>query len=357
LEADKTNNVEGFMIKKSIFGKLPDGRDVTMFTIFNCHGEYIELLDFGASIHSIFVKDRNGRLGDVLLGVTEAAELAERSLEGTMIGRVGNRISYGKCVIDGKIVQLDTNHNGNFLHGGSGNYAFRMFTANVGENENTVSFYYRDTGEGGFGNNVDAIVHYTFTDDHSLKLRYEMTPEETTILCPTNHAYFNLSDYGDARDHILRVYSENLAKKAHIGVPMGGLQSVKGTPADFTEPRIIWEALGSPPNSFFSDGRILFDDFYVLPNDGYNLAADLYSPKTGRRMKTYTDMQSLILFTPANCSNRRGKRDIAYLDYSGVCLETQFVPNAVNCPEFKSPIFKKGEKLETTTVYAFSVEQ
>lgn len=345
------------MIEKIIFGNLPDGRTITKYTIYNNCGEYVELLDFGASIHSIFIKDRYGKLGDVLLGVTEAAELAERSFEGTMIGRCGNKIAYGKCVIEGKEVQLEVNHGGNFLHGASGNYAFRMFTAYTSESGKTISFYLRDKGDGGFGNEVNALVHYTFDDNHRLELRYEMVPEETTILCPTNHSYFNLSDYKDARDHILTIYSENLAKKADIGVPMGDLQPVNDTPADFTSPRSIREAMDSDTVGFFSAGRILFDDFYVLPKQGYGLVADLYSPATGRRMKTYTDMQSLILFTPSNCSKRRGKRKVVYPDYAAVCLETQFVPNAVNCPEFDSPIFHKGEKLETVTVYEFSVDR
>ncbi len=344
------------MIEKNIFGTLSDGRDVTKYTIKNNCDEYVELLDFGASIHSLFVKDRYGNIGDVVLGVTEADELTGRTMEGAVMGRVGNRIAYGKCVLDGKEVQLETNHGGHLLHSGSGNYAARIFDAKINDNGKTVSFYYRDKGDGGFGNEVDAWVHYTFDDDHRLEIKYELTPEETTVLSPTNHAYFNLSDFGDIGEEILTIYSKNLAKKGN-GVPVGGLQPVVGTPADFTSPRSIKEAMASDEIGFFQEGRVGFDDFYVLDKKGYGLAAELYSPATGRRMKTYTDMQSVILYTPGNCSSKPGKRGVIYSEYAAVCIETQFVPNAVNCPEFESPVFGKGEKLETVTVYEFSVDE
>ena len=73
-------------------------------------------------------------------------------------------------------------------------------------------------------------------------------------------------------------------------------------------------------------------------------------------MKVLTDMQSVIFFTPDKCPMRKGKRGITYPFYGGICLETQYVPNAVNLPEFDSPIFHAGEAMESTTVYAFSVD-
>lgn len=343
------------MIEKSVFGTLPDGRVVTQYTIRNRHGEYVELLDLGASLHSVFVRDKDGRLGDVVLGVTEAAELTDRSYEGVIMGRVGNRIANGRCVIDGEPLQLEQNTGGHCLHSGSGNYAYRLFTAAEGDDGQSVTFRLDDRGEGGWKVPVDAQIRYTFDDDHRLTLHYTLTPEGATLLSPTNHAYFNLNDFGDAREHILTIHSENLAKKGPTGVPEGQLLPVKGTPADFTAPRRIGDALESEPQAFFAAvGSRKFDDFYVMPGQGMRLFAELYAPATGRRMRTWSDMQCLILFTPDNCTIRRGKRGITYLDYSAVCLETQFVPNAVNCSgAFEVPLFRKGEKLETTTVYEF----
>lgn len=345
------------MIRKREFGTLPDGRMVHLYTITNKHGEYVELTDFGACIHSIFVRDREGIVSDVLLGVTEAKELASRALEGTCIGRVGNRIKAGRCVLDGREVQLETNVGGNFLHGASGNYGFRMFQAQPEPDGNTVRFYLEDTGGGGFTDTVDVWVSYTFDDESRLTLHYVMIPRETTILCPTNHAYFNLGYYGDVRNHFVKIYSDSLAVKGELNVPDGRVMNVTGTPFDFQRERRIREGLDSDTQGMLPRDKFGYDDFYVLPGNGMRLACELYAPESGRRMKTYTDMQSLVFYTPTNCAARPGKRGVEYPDYGGVCMETQFVPNAVNCPEFESPVFHAGEKLDTTTVYAFSVTE
>ena len=344
------------MIEKTLFGCLPDGRQVHMYTIRNCWGEYVELLDFGACIHSVFVPDRDGCLGDVVLGVTRAEELAQRSVEGTMIGRVGNRIKAGKCVLDGREVQLEKNVRGNFLHGASGNYAFRMFDGQPEPDGQTVRFYCKDTGEGGWNDNVDVWMSYTFDDDHKLTLHYLLIPEALTVLSPTNHVYFNLGDFGDIRDHQLIIHADCLAQKGELAVPDGRTLRVDGTPFDFRQPRTIREGIDSDQDDWLPQDKRGYDDFYVLPGKGMRLAAQLYCPDTGRRLNTYTDQQSLVFFTPTNCSTRPGKRGVTYPDYAGICLETQYVPNAVNCPEFDSPVFRPGEKMESWTIYEFLAE-
>lgn len=346
------------MIEVTTIGQLTDGRDVKKYTVKNSFGEYVELVDFGAVIHSLCMLDKNGNIGDCVLGCPDVPSMTGRSFKGATIGRCANRIEYGRCVIDGKEYQLDINRGGHFLHGGAGNYASKLFSGKVEEDGRTVTFYLRDTGEGGFNNEVDAYVHFTFDDEHKLTIHYEMTPVgEATVLSPTNHAYFNLADFTDARDHVLTIYASNLAKRGESGVPTGGLDPVKGKPVDFTSPRVIREAMDSDV-SYFPEGRVGYDDFYVLDRErDDNLAAVLYSPKTGRVMKTYTDMQSVILFTPSNCKGSADKSGELAEDYSAVCIETQFVPNAVNVPEFDSPVFKAGEKYDSTTIYAFSVQE
>ena len=56
------------MITSDIYGKLRDGREVRRFTIANKKGEYVQIIEYGAAIHSIVVLDRNNNLGDVCLG-------------------------------------------------------------------------------------------------------------------------------------------------------------------------------------------------------------------------------------------------------------------------------------------------
>ena len=55
-------------IEKRFFGKLDGKGDVDIYKITNKNGAFVELMTLGAGIHSINVPDRNGKLGDVVLG-------------------------------------------------------------------------------------------------------------------------------------------------------------------------------------------------------------------------------------------------------------------------------------------------
>lgn len=337
------------MIEEREFGKLPDGRSVTCYTIRNSTGEFVELLDFGASLHSVNVRDVPGDIGNVVLGVKHADELTGRSKEGATIGRCANRIAFGRYAIDGKVTQLETNAKGHFLHGASGNYACRMFCAETDEANHSVSFYLRDKGEGGFDCDVDVHVRFAFRDDHCLEIAYDLLPYGDTVLCPTNHAYFNLSGSGDVRDSILKIDSNTIAAKGRIGMPTGEKRNVAGLPVDFSVRRTLREAMESDSKGFFTRMPAGYDDCFILAKEGFGEAAELIAPDTGRMMRVYTDMPALIVFTPPPRETDGGLPGV----YGSICLETQFVPNAVNCPSYRSPVYRKGEKLLSRTVYEF----
>lgn len=338
------------MISIKKFGDLPDGRPVTCYTIQNNEGEFVELLDFGAAIHSINVKDFNGEIGNVVLNVKEARELAFKSREGVTIGRCANRIAFGRFKIGQKTFQLETTSNGHFIHGGSGNYAFRLFSAQIDETSNSVCFSLRDNGEGGFDCAVDAQVRFSFCDDHRLEIAYKLTPHGDTVLCPTNHAYFNLAGRGDVLNHKLKIYASQFAPKGEIGMPVGETRSVRGLPVDFCNRRTIREAILSDCSSFFQSKPERYDDCFLLSKKGFGEAAELLSPETGRMMRVYTDMPALIFHIPQPSPELS---EDPRCGYRAVCLETQFVPNAINCPQYASPLFRKGKMFRSRTVYEF----
>lgn len=333
-------------IKKRIFGVLPDGRTITVYTLRNRWGEYVELLDFGAAIHSIFVRDARGNLSNVVLQVNSTKELTGRSYEGVTIGRCANRIAFGRYMAEGRMIQLETNSGQHFLHGASGNYAFKLFHGQIDEAENKVTFTLLDSGEGGFDCNVQVSVSFSFGDDKRLTIEYKMIPEGTTVLCPTNHAYFNLSG-GDIREHDLQIYAETIACKGENGIPEGKNLKIKSTPWDFRNRQNIRDAIESDMTGYFDKESKVYDDTFILSKQGFGLAAELSSKAAGRKMLVYTDMPALIVFTPPPKQEKDNKKYIA------ICLETQYVPNSVNCPQYQSCVFRKGEKLSSRTVYEF----
>ncbi len=341
------------MVKKGVYGELSDGKQVNQFTIYNSEGEHVTLLDYGATIHSVYIKDSKGNLRDVVLGAYDAADLEDRPYAGSTIGRCANRIAYGRFEIHGKQIQLECNRNGHFLHGASGNYAHKLFRAEVDEAGNGVDFYLNDKGEGGFDCSVEVKVRFSFDDKHRLEIFYDMAADGDTVLCPTNHAYFNLTG-SDIREHDLQINSVLRAKNGDSGVPEGESVGIKNTRFDFSTLRNIGEALASSDKGISIESRN-YDDCYILEKEKTDFSAKLISSSCGRTMTVYTDMPAIILFTPPPDRHKTGKNGRIYEGYCAVCLETQFVPNAVNCPQFDSPIFAKGSRLFSRTVYEFGV--
>lgn len=56
-------------MERKAFGKLADGEEATLYTISNTKGMYAQITDFGASIVSLVVKDKDGKNTDVVLGL------------------------------------------------------------------------------------------------------------------------------------------------------------------------------------------------------------------------------------------------------------------------------------------------
>ena len=206
---------------------------------------------------------------------------------------------------------------------------------------------------------MDAVFSFSFDDEGRLELNHQMEGEDTTVLNPTNHAYFNLSENLDARDHELWIASEERVSRREMGLPNGGSIRVSGTPADFSKERSIREAMSQKEDGerYFTKELPSYDEFYLLGDRKYHHAATLRYPANGRVMKVFTDMPCLVLFTTGDRKAEEGKNGQVYEGYCAVCLETGFVPNAVNCPQYESPVFRKGEKLSARTVYQFLTDK
>lgn len=343
------------MITCRVFQTQNMGQTVHLYRITNRSGEYIELLDYGATIHSLCVADRNGIIGDVVLGAPEGSDLKQCKVMGSIIGRCANRIAHGRYEADGKIHQLEQNENGHFLHGASGNYARKMFIASVNEQTDTVTFSLEDKGEGGFDCAVQVQVAYSFGDDSVLTMTTHMVPEGTTVLNPTNHAYFTLGA-ADVRNLRLTLRAKERVSRDADGLPDGGKIAVQDTSADFTEGRMIRSAMEHDPTGYFSGGQPKYDEFYILERNPEGPAAELYCPQNGRKMQIVTDLPSMVLFVfPRQPAPGKNGEDIS--GYCAVCLEPGFTPNAVNCPEYQSPLFRKGEALRTVTRYIFKTDR
>ena len=124
---------------------------------------------------------------------------------------------------------------------------------------------------------------------------------------------------------------------------------------DFTAEKTIGEEIGAAFEQLEFTGG--YDHNYVLnrKGDGVEEMAVAYSKKSGIRMRAYTDCVGVQFYAGNFIGNQAGKSGAVYQKRSGFCLESQFYPNAVNTPEFPSPVLRVGEKYDSTTIYQFDV--
>ena len=116
------------------FGTLSDGTEVTAGRLENTAGASLTVLDYGATIQSICVPDREGNLIDVVLGYETAAEYEKNGgYLGATIGRVCNRIGGASFSINGSHYDLVKNDGENHLHGGLKGFDKKMWDMTAGE--------------------------------------------------------------------------------------------------------------------------------------------------------------------------------------------------------------------------------
>lgn len=340
-------------------GNLTDGTEVHAYTLDNGTGMTVKVMDFGAALLEINVPAKNGSI-DVLLGHESLKGYENNgSAHGAVVGRNANRIGGAAFVLNGTVYELDQNDGRNNLHGGFHRWYERMWEAVPGDgNEEasvTFSLLSPDMDQG-FPGEVHVSVTYTLTLDNALMIHYNGVPDQDTVMNMTNHSYFNLEghDAGSIRDHIVTIRSDYFTETDSELIPTGKLIPVAGTPLDFNEPKPIGQDIDADYEALkFGSG---YDQNWVLDNQGeLALAATLTSPKSGITMEVYTDLPGIQMYT-GNFLNDAGKNGAAYTRNSGVALETQYFPDAVNHENFQSPVVKAGEEYDTTTIYKFVTE-
>jgi aldose 1-epimerase len=349
------------MIEKNLFGKLPDGKEVYEYTLKNENGMTAKIINYGAIVVSLETPDRNGKFADVVLGYDSlAGYIGDKTFQGSIVGRYGNRIAKGKFTLDGKEYQLSINDGENHLHGGTTGFNKVLWTAEPIESATDPALkltYVSKDGEEGYPGNVTLSVTYTITKDNELRIDYSGTTDKPTILNPTHHSYFNLS--GDPTKTILDEELMINADKTTEVVPglitTGKFLNVAGTPMDFRK----LTKIGAHIND--NDAQLKlgpgYDHNWVLNNYNKQLqkAVELYDSTSGRFMEIYTDQPGMQFYSGNFLDGTiKGKKGIVYNYRTGLCLEAQLFPDSPNKSNFPSATLKPGETYKQTTIYKFS---
>lgn len=348
-------------IEKRLFGKLADGSEVHSFTLKSAADLRATIINFGARIVSLSVPDRNGTFADVVLGYDHIdGYVNDKSYFGAIVGRYGNRIGGGKFTLDGKEYHLKINDGKNHLHGGARGFDKVLWAATARESTTdpalTLTYVSKD-GEEGYPGTVTLKVTYTLTKDNELRVDYEGTTDNITILNPTHHSYFNLtgSPTNTILDHQLQIASDSLTPVDEGLITTAEFMSVLNTPFDFRKPTTIGLHINDDNKQLtFGKG---YDHNWVLRNhDGtIRKAAELYDPKSGRQMTVLTDQPGLQFYSGNFLDGAaKGKNGIAYQRRTGLCLEAQCYPDSPNKAAFPSVVLKPGDVYRQTTIYKFS---
>ena len=335
---------------KTIFGQAPNGDCAYLYTI-SCGSLKAILSDFGATLVQLYVPDRNGKLADVVLGFdSPAAYAASDTYFGATVGRNANRIKDAAFVLNNTTYSLCPNEAPNSLHSGPDGFERRLWQVRW-QKENAICFALHSPHlDQGFPGNADITVTYTLTGD-SLQISYEGICDQDTVFNMTNHSYFNLAGHDQpqkAMAQILSMPARSFTPADKASIPTGECRPVEGSVMDFRVPK----ALGKDIEADFEP--LLLQKGYDHNFEVFcNPCAFLSDPDSGRSMAVYTDCPGIQLYT-ANYTDCIGKGGQVYPPRSGVCLETQFYPDALHKMQWKQPIVKAGEKYHSVTTYRFS---
>lgn len=345
-------------ITKSIFGKYPDGRDVTLYTMENESGMTVAVTDLGAAVVRVIVPDKKGNLADVVLGFDRAEDyMGNPSFFGVVIGPSANRIGNASFCIDGTAYHVDVNDNANNLHSHMDKgYHKQLWECEV--RSEGVRFSLEDVdGNLGFPGNKRISVEYSLGEDNSLRLHYHGTSDKRTIINLTNHTYFNLDGHNSGRieEHELCLKASCYTPGDAGSIPTGETVKVQGTPMDFTKPKKVGLQIGEDFEQLHFAGG--YDHNWVIDgwkDDGEIIHfATLTGPESGRVMKAYTTLPGAQFYAGNFIKEQRGKDGVVYGPRMGLCLETQYFPDSVNKSEFPSCIFGEGREYDSVTVYQF----
>lgn len=347
---------------RQIFGYLPDGTPVELFTLTNATGTEIQATNYGATVVSCRTPDRDGCFGDIALGFNElGGYLGHGAYFGPIIGRYANRIAAGRFVLDGRTYTLAVNDEPNHLHGGLRGFDKVLWAAEELEHGVGVGVRFTRTspdGEEGYPGKLDVQVEYTVTDSNELIVDYAAVTDAATPINLTQHTYFNLGGEGngDILGHLLMISSNTYTPVLANLIPTGEIASITGSPLDFRRETAIGARLGLQHEQLrYARG---YDHNYVInrPNSGLVLAARVFDPRSGRQLCVATTEPGIQFYSGNFLDGTlRGKSGKIYYRHAGFCLETQHFPDSPNHPHFPCTILRPGVRFASRTVFAFDV--
>lgn len=327
-----------------LFGRLKTGEEAHLFTI--CDGRLQAVIsDLGATVVKLFVDGV-----DVVLGFDDPNDYVKSgTFFGSVVGRNCNRTANATVCINGVEYAMDQNDNGlNNLHSGFAFYKNRIWNVTETAKNRLKLTLFSPDGDQGFPGNATISVTYTLKND-ALVIDYDGVCDQDTVFNLTNHSYFNLAGHDHpekAMDQILTIHAGYFTPADDMSIPTGEIRAVANTPMDFRSPKKIGADIGSDYDALNLQGG--YDHNYILT--GEHCATLQYG---NMKMDVLTDRPGVQFYSGNFLKGESGKNGVSYCHRGGICLETQFWPDATHHPLWPQPITKAGETYHSQTTYQF----
>jgi aldose 1-epimerase len=334
------------------------GKPVLRFRLTHDSGMEAEFLNYGVALTRLTVPDAAGQIADVVLSAPLSDLLGGNNLSyfGAVVGRVANRINGPRFDLDGTTYTLPASSPGFQLHGGPKAWSERVWDAGV--DGDSVHFrLHSPDGDGGFPGAVLAEVRIRWTPAGGLRYDYSAVTDAPTVINLTTHPYFNLAGHtsGPITDHLIQIEASQFVPTDVNSIPFGHLAPVEGTPMDLRGGPI---RIGDRLPSDFPQMRQVngFDHTFVIDpaKAATRPAARVVEPRSGRWLEIHTDQPGVQFYT-ANHLNPTivAKDGTPYVQFAGLCLETQHFPDAPNQPTFPSTVLRPGQFFKSWTEHRF----
>ena len=192
---------------------------------------------------------------------------------------------------------------------------------------------------------MECKINYLFNNKNQFIINFEAFSDQDTIVNLTNHNYWNFhgheKKYQNILNHNVCINSNNICEINKNSIPTGKLVSINGTKFDLNNTINISQ-------KFLDKGGI--DHTYELKNSNLvDLDGFIFSNLTGMGAEYYTDQPGMQFYS-GNMMEKKyeGKYSKSYGLHFGICFEPQIFPDAINNPNFITPILRKGETYKST---------
>ncbi|KAH7310215.1 putative aldose 1-epimerase family protein [Rhexocercosporidium sp. MPI-PUGE-AT-0058] len=344
--------------------------------VIEAEGIRLAFTRHGGALANLWIKDKDGKEIDIVLGFDTANEYLNSSRNpflGGAIGRYASLISGASFELDGVTYNTSGNSqaNGKPLTTNGGEKGWGRESLNVVSHmKDSITFVIFDgPGKNGFpGVAVSSLTH-TVTP-YEWKIAYGVTPvRKTSPISISNQVFWNLDGFakGSSKrvmDHALHLPFSGLRLDTNAyGIPTGDIKgNKKNSTYDFwSSPRPLAPGLRKPDTGYD-------DTFLISRSQPYDWtmrpAATLASNHSGIKLDLYTDQEALHVLTwneeDGTMQLKKGQGGTDVPQYAAVSLQMQDWTDAVNHPEWQrdDKIFWGTDRLYVTySTYKFSVNQ